>query len=126
MPVAAGESPDTVVLEVSGDLHYAAVPPFVSRRALLPPSARQVVIDLSHAYEIRFSALRAFEQLAEETERDGGAFCLAGADEDVQALVKRSGSALRVMAAEAEPGLSVHRCLEALAAGGAGTPSPHS
>ena len=37
VPVAAGESPDTVVLEVSGDLHYAAVPPFVpTAEALLP------------------------------------------------------------------------------------------
>jgi SulP family sulfate permease len=116
VPVAAGESPDTVVLEVSGDLHYAAVPPFVTEaEALLPAGARRVVLDLSHAHEIRFTALRAFEALAAEIEADGGTLCLAGADEDVQALVKRSGSTLRVMPAEAEPGLSVRRCLEGMA-----------
>ena len=113
VPVAAGESPQVVVLEVSGNLHYAAVPPFVSEaERLIPPGARLVVVDLSHAHEIRFTALRAFEQLADETARDGGVLWLAGASPDTQALIVRSGSTLRVMPAEAEPGLSVRRCLE--------------
>jgi SulP family sulfate permease len=113
VPVAPAESPQAVVLEVSGNLHYAAVPPFVSEaERLIPPAARLVVIDLSHAHEIRFTALRAFEQLADETERDGGAFWLAGVDADTHALIRRSGSTLSVMPAEAEPGLSVRRCLE--------------
>jgi len=121
VPVVAGESPDTVVLEVSGDLHYAAVPPFVTEaEALLPAGARRVVLDLSHAHEIRFTALRAFEALAAEIEAEGGTLCLAGADEDLQALVRRSGSLLRVVPAEAEPGLSVRRCLEVMAS----APSP--
>ena len=114
VPVAPGESPQAVVLEVVGNLHYAAVPPFVSEaERLLPPSARLVVIDLSYAQEIRFTALRAFEQLADEIARDGGVLWLAGVDADSQALIARSGSTLRVMPAEAEPGLSVRRCLEA-------------
>ncbi len=117
VPVAAGESPDTVVLEVSGDLHYAAVPPLVSEaEALLSPSLRRVVLDLSHAHEIRFTALRAFEALAVEVEAAGGRLWLAGASQDVQALVTRSGSPLRVVPAEVEPGLSVRRCLDAMAA----------
>jgi sulfate permease, SulP family len=114
VPVAPGESPLAVVLEVSGNLHYAAVPPFVSEaERLVPPAARLVVVDLSHAHEIRFSALRAFEQLADETARDGGVLWLAGVDAVTQTLIARSGSTLRVMPAEAEPGLSVRRCLEA-------------
>jgi SulP family sulfate permease len=117
VPVGAGESLEAVVVEVSGNLHYAAVPPFVTEvERLVPSSARRVVLDLSHAHEIRFSALRAFEQLAAEAEAVGAAFCLAGADQDVQALVKRSGSTLRVVPAEAEPGLSVRRCLESMPA----------
>ena len=63
------------------------------------------------------TALRAFEQLADQTARDGGVLWLAGASPDTQALVARSGSTLRVMPAEAEPGLSVRRCLE-VAGGG--------
>jgi SulP family sulfate permease len=116
VPAAAGETPAVVVLEVSGNLHYAAVPPFVSEaERLLPPAARLVVVDLSHAHEIRFTALRAFEQLADEIAREGGVLWLAGVDQDTQALVARSGSTLRVMPAEVEPGLSVRRCLEAAA-----------
>jgi SulP family sulfate permease len=118
VPVAPGESPPDVVLEVSGNLHYAAVPPFVDEaERLIPAEARLVVIDLSYAQEIRFTALRAFERLAEETERDGGRLWLAGVSSETQALVARSGSALRVVPAEAEPGLSVRRCLEAAARG---------
>ncbi len=118
VPVMPGESPQDVVLEVSGNLHYAAVPPFVSEaEKLIPPAVRLVVVDLSHAHEIRFTALRAFEQLADETERDGGVLWLAGASPDTRELIARSGSSLRVMPAEAEPGLSVRRCLEAAASG---------
>ncbi|HYN03567.1 MAG TPA: SulP family inorganic anion transporter [Vicinamibacteria bacterium] len=126
VPVNPGESPGSVVLEVSGDLHYAAVPPFVSEaEALLPAGVRLVVLDLSHAHEIRFTALRAFEALAAEIEAERGTLCLAGADEDVVALVKRSGSLLRVVPAEVEPGLSVQRCLDATASGPA-PKAPHS
>ncbi len=114
VPVTPGESPQGVVLEVSGNLHYAAVPPFVSEaERLVPPGTRLVVVDLSHAHEIRFSALVAFEQLADEIARDGGVLWLAGVDPDTQALIARAGSTLRVMPAEAEPGLSVERCLKA-------------
>jgi SulP family sulfate permease len=123
VPVAPGESPDTVVLEVSGDLHYAAVPPFVTEaESLVRPGLRRVVVDLSHAHEIRFTALRALEALAAEIEAGGGALWLAGADGNVQRLVERSGSTLQVVPAEAEPGLSVRRCLEGTGAGA----RPHS
>ena len=114
VPCVPGDSPQAVVLEVSGNLHYAAVPPFVSEaEGLIPPGPRLVVVDLSHAHEIRFSALRALEQMADEIASDGGVLWLAGVDPDTQALIARSGSTLRVMPAEAEPGLSVRRCLEA-------------
>jgi SulP family sulfate permease len=126
VPVEAGESPEAVVVEVSGNLHYAAVPPFLTEaERLVPPSARRVVLDLSHAHEIRFTALRAFEALAAEIEAEGGTLCLAGADEDVVALVSRSGSLLRVVPAEVEPGLSVRRCLDAME-GGPAPAAPHS
>jgi hypothetical protein len=72
---------------------------------------------LEHAHEIRFTALVAFEQLAEQIERGGGALWLAGASSETRSLVSRSGSTLRVTPAEVEPGLSVRRCLEAAARG---------
>lgn len=115
VPVAGGERPAAVVLEVSGNLHYAAVPAFATEaERLIPDTARAVVVDLSHAHEIRFSALRAFEQLAEEAAHDGAAFVLAGVDEDTRGLLERSGSPLRLEAADPEPGVSVRRALAAL------------
>jgi SulP family sulfate permease len=119
VPAAPAEAADAVVIEVSGDLHYAAVPPFVDEvERLLPPSARAVVLDLSHAHQIRFSALRAFERIDEELRHDGAVLVLAGVDEDAQALIERSGSGLRVEPAEQEPGLSVRRALDALGRAG--------
>lgn len=115
VPVSSGAVPETVVLEVSGDLHYAAVPPFVTEaERLLPASARVVVIDLSHAHQIRFTALRALEQLAEQLGRQGAALWLAGVGQDTRHLIERSGSPLPFVPAEAEPGLSLRRCLEAV------------
>jgi anti-anti-sigma regulatory factor len=104
---------------VSGDLHYAAVPPFVDEvERLLPPSARAVVIDLSHAHQIRFSALRAFERIDDELRHDGAALVLAGVDEEARGLMERSGSDVRVEPAEEEPGLSVRRALARLGRAG--------
>jgi sulfate permease, SulP family len=117
VPLAPGERPEAVVLEVSGDLHYAAVPPFLSEaEQLIPDTSRQVVIDLSHAHEIRFAALTALERLADEARHDGAVLMLAGVDEDARALIDRSGSGLAYVLAEAEPGLSVRRALERLRA----------
>lgn len=115
VPVAAGERPDVVVLEVSGDLHYAAVPPFLTEaEQLIPDTSRQIVIDLSHAHELRFTALTALEQLAQAARHDGAALMLAGVDPGTRALLDRSGSTLRYVPAEDEPGLSVRLALDRL------------
>jgi SulP family sulfate permease len=115
VPVAPGETPDVVVLEVSGDLHYAAVPPFLSEaERLLPARTRLVILDLAHAHEMRFSGLRGVEHLAQQLARHGATLWLAGVDGKMQALLERSESPLPWVAAEAEPGLSVRKCLAAL------------
>lgn len=117
VPTLPGEQPDAVVLEVSGDLHYAAVPPFLTEaERLIPDRCRHVVIDLSHAHEIRFTALTALEQLAEEARHDGATLMLSGVDDEMRTLIERSGSALPWQPAEAEPGLSARRALERLRA----------
>jgi SulP family sulfate permease len=114
VPTTASEEPECVVVEVSGDLHYAAVPPFLNEvERLIPASARCIVLDLSHAHEIRYSALRAFERLADLAAHGGATFGLAGVSEEVTALLRRCGSALHCEPAEDEPGLSVRRALEA-------------
>jgi SulP family sulfate permease len=114
VPTSQSEDPECVVVEVSGDLHYAAVPPFLNEvEHLIPPSARCLVLDLSHAHQIRYAALRAFERLAELAHYAGASFVLAGVNEEVAALLKRCRSSLPFEAAEVEPGLSVRRALEA-------------
>jgi SulP family sulfate permease len=114
VPTTASEEPECVVVEVSGDLHYAAVPPFLNEvERLIPASARCIVLDLSHAHEIRYSALRAFERLADLAAYCGATFGLAGVSEEVAALVRRCASPLRCEAAAEEPGLSVRKALEA-------------
>ena len=86
---------DGVLVEVSGNLHYAAVAPFVEQMEMLvPPDARNLVIDLEHAHEIRFAAVRALEQLADEMHHDGGELWLEGVDEETRQLIERSGSPL--------------------------------
>jgi len=109
---------EVVVLEVSGDLYYAAVPPFMREaERLLPTAARLVLIDLSHAHQLRYAALRALEQLADEVERRPGAeLHLCGVGEETRALIERTGSRLKWHAAEPEPGLSLRHCLDTLAA----------
>jgi SulP family sulfate permease len=135
-PVLPNESPAIVVLEVSGNLHYAAVAPFVEHvERILPASAKALVVDLSHAHEIRFAALRALEQIAEEMQHDGGVLWLAGVDADTSRLIERSESPLAWMAEDPVPGASVRRCIEkvedlgddadrTLGVGRAGRPDP--
>lgn len=113
IPLAPEEQAEVVVVEVSGNLHYAAVAPFVEEmEEIVPRSTRVLVLDLSHAHEIRFAALRAMEELAEEMKHDGGELWLAGVDEDTARLLERSDSTLPWVAETPTPGLSVRRCLE--------------
>lgn len=112
VPVAKGEQPEIVVLEVSGNLHYAAVESFITRaRELLPPRSKIVVLDLSHAHDLRFAALAAFEELSRDLGASGVELRLAGVSADFASFVRRAGSPLSVTRAELEPGLSVRRCL---------------
>jgi len=119
LPVGPGDKPELVVLEVSGNLHYAAVSPFLDEvERIVPPSARALVIDLSHAHEIRFAALRALERLADEITHDGGVLWLAGVDADTARLLERSRSTLPWVAEMPVPGLSVRKCIERIEGNG--------
>ncbi len=112
VPVLSGEQPPRVVLEVSGDLHYAAVPSFVEdAEALLPAAAKVVAVDLSHAHETRLAALHALEGLAAGLEARGATLLLCGVSESFLAIVRRAGSTLPMTPARAEPGASARECL---------------
>jgi SulP family sulfate permease len=120
VPVAAGEAPAEVVLEVSGDLHYAAVASFLQdAEALLPERPGVVAVDLSHAHETRLAALRALEELSAEVRRRGGRLLVCGVSEAFLSIVRRAGSELPLTAARAEPGASARECLRGTEGGAA-------
>jgi SulP family sulfate permease len=113
VPLPDRTTPEIVVVEVSGNLHYAAVPAFGKRLAqTLPRKTAVVIVDLSHAHELRFAALTAFEALARELEARGARLYLAGVSESFADVVERSESTLRTTAEDREPGASVRRAIE--------------
>ena len=95
------------VLEVSGTVHYAAVEPLLDQMdRQLPPAARLVIVDLSHAHELRFTGLRALESWAGELERRGVRVRLAGVTPEVRDLLKGAGTHLPYTVSDPEPGRS--------------------
>jgi SulP family sulfate permease len=120
VPVRPGERPGAVVLEVSGDLHYAAVPAFAEEAAtLVPDGVRLVAVDLSHAHEMRLAALHALERLAADLAARGATLVLCGVSEPFLAIVRRAGSKLPATPARDEPGASALECLLGSAPGAA-------
>jgi MFS superfamily sulfate permease-like transporter len=103
-PLSSGDSPELLVVEVSGDLHYAAVEPFLEEvESHLPRSAKTVVMDLSHAHEMRFTALVALERFADDLSRKNIGLHLAGVPREFLQMMEASGSHLSATPAEAEP-----------------------
>lgn len=107
LPVEPGENPSVVVLEVSGAVHYAAVDPLLKDvERHLPAAAKLVIVDLSHAHELRFTGLRALEWWAADLERRGIRLRLAGVTPDVRAMLEGAGSHLPYTMSDPEPGRS--------------------
>jgi SulP family sulfate permease len=112
VPLKPDDHPDVIVVEVSGDLHYAAVDPFLAElEHRISPSAKVVVMDLTHAHEMRFTALVALERFASDLAKKGIALHLAGVSDDVLRMIEASGSHLPATPAEAEPYVSLRKCL---------------
>jgi len=113
LPVEPDDAGDVVVLELSGDCHFAAAGIFLSMaEAVLPPHARHVVLDLTHARALRFAALQSIERLAERVRAGGGELHLAGADETFRGMLKATGSELTAEPHNPEPLASVRAVLD--------------
>lgn len=107
VPIGPTENPSVVVLEISGVLYYAAVEPLLEQvERSLPPAARLVIIDLSHAHELRFTGIRALEWCGVELERRGIRMRLAGVTPEVRDILQGSGSHLPYTIWDPEPGRS--------------------
>jgi len=114
VPLAPGETPEVVVLEVSGAVHYAAVDPLLDEvERHLPGAARLVIIDLSHAHELRFTGLRALEWWAADLERRGIRLRLAGVTPEVREILEGAGTHLPYTMWDPEPGRSAWKAVHA-------------
>jgi SulP family sulfate permease len=117
IPMKPEDHPEIVVVEVSGDLHYAAVEPFLAElEHRIPQAARIVAMDLTHAHEMRFTALVALERFASDLAKKGIALHLAGVSDEVMRMIDSSGSHLPATPVEAEPYLSLRKCLRGIEA----------
>ncbi len=112
VPVEQPEAGPVVVLEVSGDVYFAAAGAF-ERLVLdrIPACPEYVVVDLSHARALRVAGLLALERVDARIRACGGRLHLAGVSDEVAALIADSGSALSFEGFDSEPLASVRRAL---------------
>jgi SulP family sulfate permease len=107
VPVDTRARPEVVVLEVSGSVHYAAVEPLLEdAQSAVPDSVRLVILDLSHAHELRFTGLRGLEWWAKELHRRGIQLRLAGVTSEVRDLLQGARSDLSYTMWDPVPGRS--------------------
>jgi SulP family sulfate permease len=112
-PFVPGYVPRTVILEVSGDLHYAAVSAFTREvQKKTPPSATRVILDLSHAHEMRYSALAAIERLRDELADQDVTLELAGVPRQFEQLLAQCAIDIPLTSWEEMPGASVRHAIE--------------
>jgi anti-anti-sigma regulatory factor len=112
VPLKEGERADTLVVEVSGHLYYAAMRRFlreIERR--VPEDTRLVVLDLSHVHGMRYAALLGFEQLRARARKHGGDLVLAGVPPSFAAMLRKVGSDLVAYEYDPIPMQSVKRAL---------------
>ena len=112
-PLEAKDAPERVVVEVSGTLYYAAVPAFFARlEAEIPTSARVLVVDVTHAHQLRFSALESFERLRKTLHDHDITLALSGVSPDFAAVLRGAKSRLEFEPASPAPTASARAALE--------------
>ena len=113
VPMDPKEQSAEVVVEVSGTLYYAAMPAFIARlEDELPPAAQILIVDVSHAHQLRFSALEGFEQMRGRLEKRGIHMALAGVSADFETVLRRVGSQLPFVALSRIPMASARDALQ--------------
>ncbi|MBC7795098.1 MAG: SulP family inorganic anion transporter, partial [Clostridia bacterium] len=114
LPYVRGEQAEVIVIEVSGELHFAAAQAFLAQvYELMPKHVSHAVLDLTHAHAMRFTALVAFEELAADLKKYGAQLHIAGVGDEFVDVLRKSKSTLRVTPASDEPGRSVQDALSA-------------
>ena len=112
-PYVKGEAADIIIVEVSGELHFAAAQAFLTEIfEVMPASPKHVVLDLSHAHAMRFTALVAFEELEAELAAQGAKLHIAGVSSEFASVLHKAESTLDVTPAFDEPGRSVQEAMQ--------------
>lgn len=112
-PLRSDEEPELVVVEVSGPLHYAAAASLVEGvNALLPPTVERVIVDVTHAQEMRYSALQAFEALSRELAERGAVLELSGVDEPFAKVMAYASCRIRFTVHDPIPARALRRAIE--------------
>jgi len=115
VPLGDRAAPKRIILEVSGTLYFAAVAAFFERlEAELPEGTETLVIDLTHAHELRFSALEGLEALDKALRARGAKLALAGVSPEFIRLLRRASSKLPFERRCPEPTASLRRALREL------------
>jgi len=103
----------TVIVEISGNMHFAAAHHFSEEiHDVLPHGPTRVILDLSHAHRMRYAAILAFEDLRRELGERDATLELAGVDEGFFAMLQEAESDLLCSVADPLPGVSLKRVLE--------------
>ncbi|GMV44187.1 MAG: putative sulfate transporter [Myxococcales bacterium] len=108
-------TPAAVAIEVSGNLHFAAastLPDAVF--ALVPASARDVIIDLTHAHAIRWRAVDALEEIDAALGRRGARLHICGAPDRLLHALEREGRPLSATGQSELPGAALQECIVAV------------
>lgn len=114
VPCEPGMQPTTVIVEISGNLHYAAVHALHDMLDTVPTSARVVVLDLTHAHHMRFASLLALEQLDKTLRARDAELRLAGVSPRFCTLLKDTASPVRYTPDCGRPGAAVRAVLAEL------------
>ncbi len=113
VPIGSSDAPAHVVVEVSGTLYYAAVPSFFDRlETELPPSTKLLVVDVTHAHQLRFSALESFESLRNRLEARNVDLALAGVSPEFERVLSRARSHLPYTSANPTPTASARAAVK--------------
>lgn len=98
------DAQDTLIVEVSGSFHYAAVQQFREELAQeLPAQPARVIFDLSHAHHMRFAAVLALEQLHEQLQARGQQLILCGVSEPFGQILSQTDAKVRWFAQSPVP-----------------------
>ncbi len=111
-PVSPSTDSNTVVLQVTGDLYYAAVEHL--GRVLLPlvKPSRTLIVDVSHAPGMRYAALQMLELVSTLAEQANGRLHVVGVTPEFMQVTQRATSTLSVYAHRSIPGESLRQCLD--------------